>query len=255
MYKIVVFDLDETIGDFSSISIFIDILEDLNINKLNDELFFKLLDLFDNVFRPNIFNIFKYLHRHKKCKEIMIYTNNNGPKSWTENIAKYIETKINAKIFTTIIGAYKIAGKVIEDKRTSHNKTKDDLFNYIDVTNKDVKICFIDDLYHQGMNKDDMFYINIKPYKYIYNPREMAEKYFDNFHPNMERDVFINRILEEMGTYYKYNSEIHEKNKYIDIIIGKHILQCLKDFLQINNKYTRKKRNKREKKNKTIRDF
>ena len=41
----------------------------------------------------------------------------------------------------------------------------------------------------------------------------------------------------------------------IDIIIGKHILQCLKDFLQINNKYTRKKRNKREKKNKTIRDF
>ena len=186
----------------------------------------------------------------------MIYTNNNGPKSWTENIAKYIEKKINAKIFTKIIGAYKIAGKIIEDKRTSHNKTKHDLFNFIDTTNKDIKICFIDDLFHPGMNKDDMFYINIKPYKFNYNPREMAEKYFDNFHPNMEREVFINKIIEEMETYEKYDSNIEKKNKYIDIIIGKHILQCLKDFLQLNNKYSRKKnKNKREKKNKTIRYF
>ena len=44
--------------------------------------------------------LFKYLNLKKKNKwlKVMIYTNNNGPKSWTYDIKHYIE-KINYKLF------------------------------------------------------------------------------------------------------------------------------------------------------------
>ena len=41
----------------------------------------------------------------------MIYTNNQGPKEWTQMIKHYIETRLEYNLFDKIIGAFKIKGK------------------------------------------------------------------------------------------------------------------------------------------------
>ena len=84
-----VFDLDKTIGYFTQIAIFLEGIEDYLGRKLKLKEFFKLLDIYPEIFRPDIFTIFKYLKTLKKKNKfvnVLIYTNNIGPKSWV-NIA------------------------------------------------------------------------------------------------------------------------------------------------------------------------
>jgi hypothetical protein len=63
--KIVVFDLDETLGYFSKLSIFWDCFENYLHNKLTKQDFTYLLDTFPEFIRPNIINILKYLKEQK----------------------------------------------------------------------------------------------------------------------------------------------------------------------------------------------
>ena len=89
----VVFDLDETIGNFVQLGIFWDGLKHYFNKEVDIKLFFLLLDTFNNYLRPNIITIFKYLKRKKKLNKnikVLIYTNNQGPREWTEMIKKYI---------------------------------------------------------------------------------------------------------------------------------------------------------------------
>ena len=82
--KIVVFDLDETLGYFTELGIFYDCLKkyinsENNIIKLSQTEFNDILDLFPEFVRPNIINILTYLKRKKDskcCHKMMIYTNN-----------------------------------------------------------------------------------------------------------------------------------------------------------------------------------
>ena len=64
--KIVVFDLDETLGYFVEYGIFWDCLKKYFINESLD--FNETLDLFPEFFRPNIMNILIYLRKKKKIK-------------------------------------------------------------------------------------------------------------------------------------------------------------------------------------------
>ena len=76
--KIVVFDLDETLGYFVEFGMFWDSLS-LYLNKqLNQQSFNSLMDLYPEFLRPNIINILSYLKNKKStktCQKIMIYTN------------------------------------------------------------------------------------------------------------------------------------------------------------------------------------
>ena len=116
MTKAVVFDLDETIGHFEELSILDYIIKDYIGKEIKKSDFFKIMDLFPNVFRPKIFKIFKYL-RDKKIEinnsnnkekiKVMIYTNNTGCRMWANRIRSYIEKKINYKLFDRTICAWK----------------------------------------------------------------------------------------------------------------------------------------------------
>ena len=80
--KIVVFDLDETLGYFVEFGIFWDSLTLYASKYLNKELnqddFNSVMNLYPEFFRPNIMNILSYLKnkkQSKECQKIMIYTN------------------------------------------------------------------------------------------------------------------------------------------------------------------------------------
>ena len=120
--KVVVFDLDETLGQFIELGMFCDAIEHYNKRKLDFDEFYQIVEIFPEFIRPNILKILLYLKSKKQrgqCNKILIYTNNQGPKEWAENIKKYFEKKLDYKLFDQVIAAYKVNGKIIEKKDKS----------------------------------------------------------------------------------------------------------------------------------------
>ena len=260
--KIVVFDLDETIGYFTEISIFWDALEKYYGHNLFADQFFIVLDTFPEFFRPNILKIFAFLHSKKKskiCSKLIIYTNNQGPKSWVKMISDYFDSRLGYKVFDHIIGAYKVNGKQIEPNRTSHEKSVTDLVSCSQIP-ANAEICFIDDLYHPLMDKDNVFYINIKPYRCSLTFEEMANRYYQQVlkgkgNGNGKGDgsddadaEFVPFIVSYMKRYNYMVITKSEEEENTDKIVSKRLLSHLEDFLKREkNVNTHRKRNKRVK--------
>ena len=230
--KVVVFDLDETLGYFGEFGRFCNLLDDFykNSNK-SYSIFNDLLDLYPEFIRPNIINILKYLLEKKKenkCQAVMIYTNNTGEKKWAQHITGYFENKLKSKIFEQIIGAFKINGKIVEINRTTHDKCVDDFFRCTKLS-PDIEICFIDDLFHPKMSTENVYYIHVKEYKYQIPYNEMVKRYLDSPLSNdiKNKDEFKQFTLFDI----KYNVLDKKKHEYdIDIIVGKKMMEHIKEF-------------------------
>lgn len=269
--KIVVFDLDETLGYFMEFGMFWDSLihyiKSFNGNKLNitinQELFNSVLDLYPEFLRPNIINILKYLKKKKdqdKCKKLMIYTNNQGPQSWATHITSYFENKINSKIFDQIIAAFKVQGKRIEICRTTHLKTHEDLIKCTKIP-ENTQICFIDDVFYPDMTNDNIYYINIKPYIYDLEFNTIIDRFINsgiltkNINKTLNIDfdytTFKSYILSQMKKYNHTYTEKLDKAQEIDKILSKKILHHLEIFFnETNNKKKHTKRSITHNKNK-----
>lgn len=261
-YKVCVFDLDETLGYFTEVSIFWDALESFYGKKLPNNSFFEVLDVFPEFFRPEIFRILHMINNKKKrtmCDESYIYTNNQGPKSWTKMINDYFNYKLGYKAFNGIIAAYKVQGKIVEPKRTSHEKSVKDLIRCTNIPESS-EICFIDDLYHPLMDKERVKYIRIKPYKYNLSFYEMASRYYDrvvlkhkhttlNKQP-INRDEFIKYIISFMKRY-NYNVIVKSEEKHTDDVTeSKNLYTNLEIFFKLNKPMNT--RRKMLRKNKTL---
>ena len=109
--KIVVFDLDETLGYFVEFGIFWDCLQQFLLeNKINytfDQTEYNsFLDLYPEFLRPNIFTLLKYLMYKKKskcCHKMLIYTNNQGPKEWCKRLISYFQSKLNFDLMVKLL--------------------------------------------------------------------------------------------------------------------------------------------------------
>ena len=263
--KIVVFDLDETLGYFTEFGIFWDSLVNyLRIHQniiLTQNDFNLILDLYPEFLRPNIINILNYLKEKKKlmcCHKMLIYTNNNGPREWCKYILNYFDNKINYNIIDHVIAAFKINGKAIEICRTSYNKSHKDLIRCTKIPNN-AEICFLDDTFYPEMANENVYYINIKPYYYDLEFNYMIKKFIDS---NIGKKLINNDELffEKMMNHiklYKYNSIPKDTNEYeIDKIIGKQIIIHLQEFFNKTKKNKSiKNRPKVNKKNKTIKQI
>jgi len=241
--KVVVFDLDETLGYFTQLGVLFDTIETFTNKDIPFELFCKLFDLYKDIFRINIFSILNYLKRIKTRTnvKIMIYTNNQGEKKWCENIIKYIEHKISYKLFDHIIHAYKIGNKVIEECRTSHDKKYSDLIKCANLSDK-TKVCFIDDQYHPYMKHKNVYYINIKPYTFKINNDNFCSLFF-------ESEVFedINKLYnipdsEKFKTYIqdyfkniKFINETTDEELKVDKVLTKKIMYHIQKFISRRN--------------------
>jgi hypothetical protein len=251
--KIVVFDLDETLGYFVEFGMFWDALKNfINQQKLSETvdqlLFNKLLDLYPEFLRPNIINILNYLKQKKKtksCNKLMIYTNNQGPEEWTKQIQSYFETKIKYNLFDQIIKAFKIKGKQVELCRTSHTKKHTDLINCTKIP-ETTEICFLDDVYHDGMVNDRVYYVNLKPYIHDLQFELMIERFIKSGIINIQSqnltDIFKTNMLKFMNQYRHTYVEKTKDAQNIDKILSKKILQHLQIFFnkKSQNKTIRK---------------
>ena len=236
--KVVVFDLDETLGSFGQFGSFCMLLDDYyNDDNKAYNMFNDLLDLYPEYPRPYILNVLRYLLQKKKdgkCKAVMIYTNNQGERAWVEHIKTYFETKLKSKIFEQIISAFKVDGKIVEVNRTTHDKTIDDFFRCTKLP-KDVEICFVDDLFHPKMEDENVYYIHVKGYKH-YLPSSVIIKRFLNSslakemkNNNAEKEKFTDFMMNRL----KYNiTEKDPDEQEVDVIISKKMLEHMKSFFK-----------------------
>ena len=259
--KIVVFDLDETLGYFMELGMFWDALKayikykQLKIT-MDQSLFNDILDLYPEFLRPNITGILNYLKDKKEknhCGKLMIYTNNQGPIEWAKYIIKYFENKINYKIFDQIIGAFKIQGKKVEVCRTTHMKTHKDLIKCTKIP-EDTQICFLDDVYYPDMSNEKIYYINLKPYVHDLDfdgmiTRLLKSDILSPEDPTSCRAFMMTFLKKFNYIYVSKTAETHQ----IDKILSKKILQHLQIFFKMKpiGPDTYKKKNKTSK-NKTI---
>ena len=263
--KVVVFDLDETLGCFNELGIFWDALENFYGSKLSNSTFVAMLNVFPEFCRPDILKILDYLHRKKKtkaCQKIIIYTNNQGPKTWVKMITDYFDYKLGYSVFDQIIGAYKIGNKIIEEKRTTHDKSLKDLLSCTQLP-PTTEFCFIDDLYHPLMKRPCVFYFNIKPYHYSMPYDIMANRYYNlvvikNKKAAVSREMFVNNIVAYMSKYkYKVISKSKEAEE-TDKIESKKLKSYLEDFFKRDHAgggHTRKQRSAKNKKTRSIKRF
>ena len=231
--KYIIFDVDETLGYFSQLGSFIDAISFYNKDFSGSsayERFNEIFDLFPEFVRPKMIEILKYIHEKKvngTCSGVFIYTNNQGPRSWVQHIAKYFDYKVgnvegndSDSLFDKIIAAYMINGKVIEPGRTSQNKTYDDLLRITGISNQ-AEVCFVDDLNHPDMRHENVLYLNVKPYVKTLSTDEMIRRYLKS--PLASSIVatreFTAAISERMGSVKNANNRnlnLHDAN-YISL--------------------------------------
>ena len=245
--------MDETLGCFVQFGIFWDALQEYFFHSLTDKDFVELLDKNPEFVRPKIISILKYLKNKKQKKHvshIYIYTNNQGPKSWALRIKRYFEHKISYKLFDKVVAAFKIRGNIIEKCRTTHSKTIPDLLRCTHLTDNNIKICFIDDQYHQHMKHESVHYIHIKPYSYDVSYDLLIKRFLTTsvgkkiLNDKQRFIEFINNFIVD----YRY--KVHEKNDNdlkMDKIASKKMMLYIQDFFK--NDHSPKTVKKKQKKN------
>jgi len=265
--KIVVLDIDETIGYFVELGIFCDALTDCAWN--NDESmqykhFNKLMDIYGEFLRPNILEVLHYLNLKKhtgECSGVFVYTNNNAPRAWVEHIIKYIESKLKEPLFDQIVAAFKVNGKIIEVGRTTHDKTYDDLLRCTKLPSN-VEVCFLDDKFYEKMQHARVYYINVKPYIHQISVETIINRFLQsNLRSTISKEITLEQFCAGIKSHMQQFSKNYvEKNKLeqeVDIIITKKIMEHLKTFFlkKMKNKKKTLKIKRSNQKNKTSKNM
>lgn len=247
----VVFDLDKTIGYFTQIAVVLDAVEDILERDLNLQEFFKFLDLYSYLFRQEMFKIFKYLKNKKKQNkniQVLIYTNNMGPKSWVYKIKKYIEYKINYKLFDRVIAAWKVGKEIYESKRTTHNKTYNDLLRCSRLSKND-KILFLDDMDHKDLRlSKQVKYLKVDEYEI----KKPFNELISIFIKSSLKDILSKKITNTSLLKLRLEDNIikswyPKRNIIYRPYNGRKYYKDIKNFIENSNRNTKRRRLSRNK--------
>ena len=291
--KVVVFDVDETFGHFAQFGLFCTVLDEYYKADISYKHFNDLVEIFPEIFRPNIIRILDYIRKKKDsgvCSKVMIYTNNQGPDKWVQHIRDYLEMKLRNKatsaasaastelailppLFDHIIGGFKSrnasgggsgdtaasaasAAQRYPD-RTTGEKTVSEFLRCSRLP-PDIEICFLDDVLHQRMVDEKVYYIKLQGYhSYIpvehYVLRFLGSKLYKNVFeslkpvtgsiaPTMTAQVKKQVLTIELQNLFvkranqaQYDARTHHNKmnpREIDEIISKYILYHLQQFFK-----------------------
>ena len=221
--KVIVFDLDETIGHFVHLNSMCKCLTNWFGRELFQEEFNTLLDLFPEFFRPGILTILHFLYEKRQKNELFklyIYTNNQCDPPWVNMIVKYIQREIGAtSLFDKIICAFKIKNKVVELRRTTGAKTYSDFIQCTMLPDDTVETCFVDNTYHDKMCGDRIYYILPKSYYHPLGKTAMIRRVVAKFGSELQ---------ESLTNCISNNTNNHSGN---EVAITKKIMYYIREFL------------------------
>ena len=244
--KVLVFDLDETLGSFSELQWIWNAMINYSHSKESQKsqnsqkAFLKtLIDIYPEFLRPGILHILEYLAQKKKkgeCIAIFIYTNNQHPPPWTECIIdyfnQYIEEKTNNRpFFDQIIPAFKIGQEKIEWMRTSNDKSYED-FIKCSILPKHTEICFIDNTYFHSMIHPKVYYIQPKSYQHKLSNQDVIDRFIlaetsgilDEFFP-----IAISSF-PSASSFLFFSNTTHSQKQTRKNMVRKFIFQTMEDY-------------------------
>jgi len=214
-HRVIVFDLDETLGSFTDLEILWSGVSTLSGNNHSPLIKFnELLDLYPEFLRCGIITILEYLYQKKKtgeCHKLFIYTNNQCSVLWTTMISEYFDTKLNTetKLFDTIIHAFKINNEPVELKRTRHSKTHSD-FITCTLLPKTTEICFLDNTYYNDMCDERIYYIQPFSYYHHLSTQKIIDRFINYYNTNNNNNIIDFNYLKNM--FLKKNIWTNEIN-------------------------------------------
>ena len=290
--KVVVFDVDETFGHFVQFGLFCAVLDEYYKADISYKHFNDLVEIFPEIFRPNIIRILDYIRKKKDngvCSKVMIYTNNQGPDKWVQHIRDYLEMKLRERtlasaaassstdlaiippLFDHIIGGFKSrnasgSGSGSGDpsssssrypERTTGEKTVSEFLRCSRLP-PDIEICFLDDVLHERMVDEKVYYIKLQGYhSYIpvehYVLRFLRSKLYKNVFepmkpvtgsisptmtPQVKKQVVtieLQNLLVKRDKQVQYDARKHHNKmnpREIDEMISKYILHHLQQFFK-----------------------
>jgi|UniRef100_A0A6C0IP76 hypothetical protein len=254
--KVLVFDLDETLGDFSDLELIWNSLQLYNHNIDQFELFKELLDLYPEFLRYGIISILEYLYlkkKQKQCNAVYIYTNNQSPPKWISMIIDYFNYKLNIKkndLFNKTIHAFKINNKRLELGRTTHKKTWAD-FIKCTLLPKNTEICFLDNTNFDSMKVDKVYYIQPMSYYHHLSNGQLINrllhsnitiiKQFSKNELSRFKEFLLNKLNNQQILNDKENNTLLKTN----ILVSQKIMYHIKDFFFYSSKKDKTKKNKK----------
>lgn len=181
--KVIVLDLDETLGSFADLYILWCGIKQIwsDFDKFDD-----LCETYPEFLRYGILTILEYLYDKKlkkECEKLFIYTNNQCSSEWVHMISKYLEKKVKKSIrrntkkclFDKMICAFKINNEPIELSRTGHSKKYND-FLRCSLISENADICFIDDVEYPDMKSTKVYYICPRPYVHYLTSNDIIKR-------------------------------------------------------------------------------
>jgi len=241
--KVIVFDLDETLGYFSDL---VSLWYVIALKKTQQN-FNALLDQYPEFLRYGILTILEYLYHKKhagKCYKLYLYTNNQYSPEIPRYIAKYFDYKMGiyrdmddftkTHLFDQVICAFKVGNRIIEPCRTSNKKTHSD-FIRCTLLPKNTEICFVDDIYHNRMNHHKIYYIQPSAY----------------YH-NLKKSDIINRACAFMPDVYNRdylhylfnNHNTPQVSNETNIQVSQKIMYYIKEFFHLSSINTKTRKSK-----------
>lgn len=234
--KVIVLDLDETLGEFSELAILWNHFPE-ETKKQDD--FNRLMDMFPEFLRCGIITILQYLYHKKQkghCSKIYLYTNNKYSPDIPNHISQYFSHKIGPGLFDKVICAFKIRNKIIEPLRTTNEKCYSD-FIHCTLLPKSTEICFIDDVFHEKMKHDKIYYIQPSPYMHPLSTSVIIERaceFMSIFTPSILTDV-----LRIRDVFTKHQYEKHMK-------VSQKIMYYVKEFFYLSTMASRTKKSQKK---------
>ena len=231
--KLVVFDLDETLGYFSQLYVIWCSLIKLSKTKLSVTDFYKLSDNYIFYYQPAIFETLCYL-KENKIKTI-IFTNNQALYWWPRLIALYLNYRTNRydDLFKTVIGSYKTGKRLNDKRRTSNMKKYEDLKRIMKLDNN-TKILFLDDQEHREMRHSNVEYFKVPDYVKILPPTNIINIFLHSSFGkkfiqknNISINFFINYIYNSLNKYDLFS--------YSLVNINTSIKSCYKTLTAVKN--------------------
>jgi len=245
--KVVVLDLDETLGSFVDLEILWSLIKRYNKKSISIH-FNDILDIYPEFLRYGIRSILQYIANKKKsgeCYKLFVYTNNQVSQHWTNLIVNYLNNYITTEftLFDQIINAFKINNIRVELNRTTHKKTHDD-FIRCTLLPKSTTIFFVDDVSYIDMQKEKVYYIKPMPYNHHLSTNEIINRFIYSKYGIilLPRDSIKNAFKTEYielcmksGTYHMYTNTTKAILEN-DVFISQKIMYHLKEYFLLTNK-------------------
>ncbi len=219
--KIIVFDLDETLGQFTELHSIYKCLIKVLDRDLNQSEFNKLLDLYPEFLRPGIITILEFLYYKKQngvFSRLFLYTNNQCGGNWVKFIINYFHLKVKAldkPLFEEPICAFKIRNKIVNIRRSTQSKIYGDLIQCAMFPPTTTEVCFIDNTYYEHMCDDRVYYILPQSYNHPLTKIDIIKRIEKWILPDYDKfvDLIKKAINENMRPTLSYETEMNITKK------------------------------------------